>query len=113
MKYDEKLRLFFKNKGLTQKKVSEELNIAPAMISRYINGVSVFPAEFLTALVKHYPEIDLQYIFTEDDAQKTKLASEPTALYDLEEINLVDELQLIEDRIAKVRSVLARKCHEK
>ena len=113
MKYDEKLRLFFKSKGLTQKKVSEELNIAPAMISRYINGVSVFPADFLTALVKHYPDIDLQYIFSEDEVLEKGSVDESIVTSNLSESDLVNELQLIEDKIARVRNVLAQNRHNK
>jgi transcriptional regulator with XRE-family HTH domain len=106
MNYDEKLRIFFKNKGLTQKKVSEEIGIAPAMISRYINGVSVFPADFLISLVKHYPDIDLQYIFTEEE-QNTSVVNEQLEHYGFADFNVIEELQLIEDKIAKVRAVLS------
>ena len=113
MTYDEKLRLFFKSKGLTQKKVSEELNIAPAMISRYINGVSVFPADFLTALVKHYPDIDLQYIFSDDEIVEKDSMDKNKVVTNLSESDLVKELQLIEDKIARVRNVLAQNRHEK
>jgi transcriptional regulator with XRE-family HTH domain len=106
MKYNEKLGSFFKSKKLSQKKVAEKLGFSGAMISRYISGVSVFPAAFLTALLKEFPDIDLHYIFSDEESQEEISVQESKPNYGLSNAELVEELQLIENRIAKVREVL-------
>jgi transcriptional regulator with XRE-family HTH domain len=108
MKYNEKLGSFFKSKKLSQKKVAEKLGFSGAMISRYISGVSVFPAAFLTALLKQFPDIDLHYIFMEEETHEVNAVEESTPNYELSNEDVVEELQLIENRIAKVREVLER-----
>jgi transcriptional regulator with XRE-family HTH domain len=112
MKYNEKLHVFFKSKDLSQKNVAETLGFSPAMISRYLSGVSVFPPEFLTSLIKHFPDIDLRYVFMEDAVEEMVTINEPDAPYNPNDKEVVNELQLIEDKIARIKNVLARKCHE-
>ena len=109
MKYNEKLHLFFKSKGLSQKDVAKSIGYSPAMISRYLSGVSVFPPEFLSSLIKNYPDIDLRYIFTEEEIQVVNAVQESTANYQLSNDELIKELESVEEKIAIIKNVLARK----
>jgi transcriptional regulator with XRE-family HTH domain len=109
MEYYDKLRLFFKNKGLSQKEVGKRLGHAPAMISRFLSGESSFGPEFVVALLKEFPEIDLQYIFSEEKNMNN--ASEPKPLYGLNYDKLDNELKIIEEKITNLRSNLAQNCH--
>jgi transcriptional regulator with XRE-family HTH domain len=107
MKYNEKLRLFFKKKGLSQKEVAEILGHAPAMISRFLSGESNFGPDFIISLVKAFPEIDLKYIFQEEE--EGNMISEPVEYYGIKEQDIVKELELIEEKISSIKKCLARK----
>lgn len=112
MEYNEKMRMFFKSKGLSQKEVSDTLGHAPAMISRFLNGTSDFGPAFIVSLVRAFPDIDLQYIFS-DDAVNSSTVQEPIVNYGIKEKDIVEELELIEQKISSIRNVLTRKCHAK
>lgn len=106
MEYNDKLRLFFKTKDLSQKELSEILGHAPAMISRYLSGESKFGPEFIVSLVKAFPEVDLKEIFTDD---KNDAASEPKPFYGLTDETIDKELKIIGKKVANVREYLAQK----
>lgn len=112
MEYNEKMRMFFKSKGLSQKEVSDLVGTAPAMISRFLNGTSDFGPDFIISLVKVFPDIDLQYIFSKDQTQPIAV-QEPKVDYGTEDDDIIRELELIEKKISSIRKVLARKCHAK
>lgn len=110
MEYNYKLRLFFKNKGLSQKEVGKRLGHAPAMISRFLSGESSFGPEFIVSLVREFPDIDLQYIFSEDET--TNSVQEAKPFYGLNEENIDKEMEVIEQKVANVRKFLAQICHK-
>jgi transcriptional regulator with XRE-family HTH domain len=107
MAYNYKLRLFFKNKGLSQKEVGKRLGHAPAMISRFWSGESSFGPEFIVALVREFPDIDLQYIFS--DEENSNMVQEPNGNYGLKQENIDKELEIIAGKIEEIRKVLAQK----
>lgn len=110
--YNEKLRLYFKKNGISQKEAAERLGHAPAMMSRFLSGASVFDANFIISLVREFPEIDLKYIFS-DDIEKLSIVEEPKIGYGIKEKDIIGELELIEKKISAIRNVLARKSHAK
>ena len=113
MKYHEKLRIFFKAKGLSQKKVAETMVVSPAMMGRYLSGSDNFSPEFITKLVKEFPEIDLKYIFTEDEnIMRHDTVMEPPSEYKKKE-DVLSELEIIENKIALIKIYLAQNCHNK
>ena len=106
MEYNEKLRLFIKSKGLSQRELSDILGYAPAMISRYLSGESKFGPDFIMALVKAFPDVDLKKIFSNE---KKNVISEPKPFYGLSEDTLDKELKIIGKKIENVREYLAQK----
>lgn len=110
--YTDKLRLYFKKIGVSQKEAAERLGHAPAMMSRFLSGVSVFDANFISALVREFPDVDLQYIFS-DQEQDTPIAAEPAPNYGVKEGDVIKELEIIEKKLSSIRDVLARKSHAK
>jgi transcriptional regulator with XRE-family HTH domain len=112
MKYNEKMRLFFKNKRLSQKEVSEILGPAPAMISRFLNGTSDFGPEFIISLVKAFPDIDLKYIFSEDEESKNIDQVEVASIYGSKDKKILVELEEIEKKVLNIKKYLAQKSHE-
>lgn len=112
MEYHEKLRLYLKKNHIPQTEVAERLGHSPAMISRFLSGVSVFDANFVTALVREFPDIDLKYIFS-DQEQDTPIAAEPDPNYGVKEGDVIKELEIIEKKLSSIRDVLAQSCHKK
>lgn len=112
MKYNEKLRLYFKKVNVSQSEVAERLGHSPAMISRFLSGVSTFDANFISALVREFPDVDLKYIFSEN-MNSINHVSEPNVEYGIKEENVVKELEEIENKISIIRKVLAQSCHKK
>lgn len=110
--YTDKLRLYFKKIGVSQKEAAERLGHAPAMMSRFLSGVSVFDANFISALVREFPDVDLKYIFSDQD-QDTPIAAEPVSNYGIKEEDVIKELEIIEKKLSSIRDVLARKSHAK
>jgi transcriptional regulator with XRE-family HTH domain len=110
--YNDKLSAFFKNKGLKQYQIGERLGYSPTMISRYLKGTDKINADFIIILVKEFPDIDLQYIFS-DDVEKKSMVSEPSEDYGLKEKDIIRELELIEQKISSIKECLARKSHAK
>ena len=112
MKYNEKLRLYFKKVNVSQSEVAERLGHSPAMISRFLSGVSTFDANFVAALIREFPDVDLKYIFSEN-TNVVDQASEPNEEYGIKEENVVKELEEIERKISIIRKVLAQNRHIK
>lgn len=112
MKYNEKLRLYFKNNGVSQREAAERLGHAPSMMSRFLSGVSVFDANFIADLVREFPDVDLKYIFSEEE-ENISMVSEPCEDYNIKEEDIVNELEVIERKISNIRNVLAQNRHNK
>lgn len=110
--YYDKLQLFFKSKNLKQYEIAEVLGYSPAMISRYLKGSDKINADFITILITKFPEIDLQYIFS-DDRKELSVVREPNTGYGIKEEDVIQELEMIEKKISDIRNVLARKSHAK
>lgn len=109
MKYNDKLRLFIKSKGISQKEIAQALGHSPAMIGRFLNGTSEFGPTFIVDLLRLYPEIDLKYIFSEDAINHE--VNDTIETYQ-KEVDVISELQIIENTLSELRSYLAQKCHK-
>ena len=108
--YNEKLHLFFKEKGLKQYEIGELLGYSPTMISRYLKGTDKINADFIVKLVKVFPDVDLQYIFSDDEGHS---ASEPKPFYGLDDDSIDKELKNILKKVENVRDYLAQNRHKK
>jgi transcriptional regulator with XRE-family HTH domain len=106
--YYDKLQVFFKEKGLKQYEIGEVLGYSPAMIGRYLKGTDKINADFIVKLVKKFPDVDLQYIFS--DEEESYGLKEPKPFYGLDEKTIDKEMQIIQNKIANVREYLAQKC---
>jgi transcriptional regulator with XRE-family HTH domain len=111
MAYHDKLRLYLKKNNISQVGFADRLGHSPAMISRFLSGTSVFDANFITALVREYPDVDLKYIFS-DQEDETSKAVETAPNYSIKENDIIKELEIIEGKISSIKSVLAQSCHK-
>jgi len=110
--YYNKLQLFFKSKGLKQYEIAEILGYSPTMISRYLKGSDKINSDFILILIKQFPEIDLQYIFSDDRMKSTAVKDAYTG-YSINEEDVIRELEIIQNKISDIKNVLARKSHAK
>lgn len=104
--YNDKLHLFFKEKGLKQYEIGEILGYSPAMIGRYLKGSDKINADFILKLVKKFPDVDLRYIFSDDDGHS---ASEPKPYYSMDDDSIGKELKIIIQKAENVLEYLALK----
>lgn len=109
--YSKKLQYFFKSKNLLNYQVGDILGFSPAMIGRYLNGTTPPKPEFLTQLIKHFPEIDLQELFKEE--HDDNLVSEPQENYPSASEEAMLRIKEIERNLSKVKKFLAQNCHNK
>jgi len=110
MTHTEKMRLYFKNRDISQKEISKKTGQAPAMISRYLSGASSFSSDFIAILIREFPDIDLNYIFS---VKENNEANEPNELYGLTNEIIDKEMEIIQDKLAIVRKYLAQNRHKK
>ena len=54
MKFNEKLRLLIEEKNITQKKLANDLNIAPSTMGGYVQGISEPDFETLKRLAEYF-----------------------------------------------------------
>lgn len=111
--YHKKLKDFFDNKDLSQKRVGEILGYSPAMIGRYLKGTDNINAKFIIKMVKEFPDVDLQYIFSEKENINENMLEEPRESYGLTAMDIDEELEIIITKAEKVREYLAQKRHNK
>lgn len=99
MSYSKKLEAFFKSKGISQKEAAEKLSVSPTMMSRYLRGDAEFSGSFIVRLIATYPDMDLQYIFTDGEPGAV---AEPSASYPAA-VSVIDELSSIQQRIELIK----------
>lgn len=117
MKLDEKLVTLRKEKGLTQLKVAEELNISRQAISRWEVGAAVPSIENLKSLSELY-EVPIDYLLSESterpmfvgEAEKQPLETPPRK--ENEKINIIIVVSILIFVVVSIfiyRSVIAEK----
>jgi len=105
--YYEKIREFFKEKGLKQREVAEIMGYSETMIGRYFKGINKVDAVFITLLVEKFPDIDLQYIFTENKGNDLGILNEPTEAY--EKTTILSDIGEIETKLNRIKERLIQK----
>ena len=106
--YHEKLKVYFKSKGLKQKEVAKILDCSENQISKYLRGVDRMSSTVISNLKKNFPDINLEDIFS-DTEQEHNLIQEPS----MDGYMNVDyELSQMQIRIGEIREHLARKSHD-
>jgi len=112
MAYYEKLALFFKSKGVSQSEVGQKLGYGKASMSKFLNGNSVIDSVFITKLVKEFPDVDLNTVFSEKE-ELVGIVMEPPTMYKINKDNIDQELEEILERLGKIKNVLAQNRHKK
>jgi len=107
MMYYEKLSLFFKTKKVSGAEIGRKLGYSTSSISKFLSGNSAIDSSFILLLVKEFPDIDLQYIFSEEEENNS--VAEPQSFYGLTDEKVIKELEIIEKKVANVREYLAQK----
>ena len=105
MSFHEKLKQYLKSTGLSQTELAERIGYSQTMTSRYLSS-SKPNYEFLNALIKVFPEIDLNYLFKEDADEHL---AEGGSTYSKDEVVLIDEIEL---RLHFLKEILTQKRHE-
>jgi transcriptional regulator with XRE-family HTH domain len=108
MGFSKKIKEFFDSKGLTQRDVGKIMdNYNEQMVSRYMNSDEI-SATFIKKIAKYFPDADIDYLIREENDTNNVL-NEPSDSYNTEAVQLVVE---IEERLNKLKEILALKCHQ-
>ncbi|MBW4362117.1 hypothetical protein [Flavobacterium taihuense] len=109
MGFSEKIKKYFDSKGLTNREVARIMdNYNEKLVGRYVNSDEISKT-FIKKLRKYFPDADLNYLTSEDNDTNDML-QEPSDSYSTEAIQLVVE---IEDRLTRLKEILAQNCHNK
>lgn len=104
MAYNEKLHYFLKSKNMTNKEMAEMLSVSETMIGRYMSGDANFPPVFLSKLVLVFPDVDLNYIFSDEKSRMDEVAEEATVYP--RTINISNEIEIIQQRLELIKKSL-------
>jgi transcriptional regulator with XRE-family HTH domain len=105
----EKLNKFFKERKISNRQLSVTLGYSETMIGRYLKGRDNINAEFIGILIKNYPEINLQYMFSDSFAEgeeEVNLAQEQDESYNF---NVIKEIEDVEKKLNRIKAELAKK----
>lgn len=109
MNYQDRIRLFFKGKGIKLVDAAVKVGYSQSLFSQYLNSRDV-NLEFINKLIGAYPEIDLNYVFKgESEASKAGLliSAEPETPYLSQKAEeLLDNMEAI---IKEMRAEVTRK----
>lgn len=105
MNFQEKLKLYLKSTGLSQKELGEKLGYSDTMMSRYLNSNKP-NYEFLNALIEAFPKINLNYLFKDEIINEL---AEESAVYTKNELGLVEE---IDQRLRLLKEKLTQERHD-
>lgn len=109
MGFSKKIKEFFAGKGLSQRDVSKVMDdYNEQMVSRYMNSDEI-SATFIKKIAKYFPDADIDYLVRDDDETKEVL-NETGESYNTEAVQLVVE---IEERLTKLKDILAQNRHNK
>lgn len=87
MKINEKIKLFFNNKRMSNTEIGQLYGCTSATVGNYLNGNREIPSDFIVWLKITYPDIDLNILFKDDE---------------ITEISVIK----LEDNTAKKREIL-------
>lgn len=109
MGFSKKIKEFFASKGLTQRDVSRIMDdYNEQLVGRYVNSDEISKT-FIKKIAKYFPDADIDYLIREDD-DTNDILKEPSDSYNTEAVQLVTE---IEERLTKLKEILAQNCHNK
>ena len=104
MEFNKRLKHFFESKGLKNKDLEKILGWSDVMVGRYLS-INKPNYEFLMAVKRNFPDVDLNYLFEEDENNVVK---EDQNHY-LSNEALIDT---IEYKLKELRIRLAQDSHE-
>ena len=107
MGFSKKIKEFFASKGLHKKRdIAKAIDHNEVVVGRWLKSNKP-TALFLESLKKHFPDAPLAYLLEDDDPKD--ILNEPGDSYSTEAVKLVVE---IEERLTKLKDILARKSHD-
>ncbi len=110
MGFSEKIKLYFKERNLSNRDVAKIMKTSEVMIGKFVNTDN-YSKTFLEKLTIHFPELSIDYLIKDNIESLDQLnrPSENTNNND-RVTELVNE---IEERLNEIKKILAQNCHKK
>ncbi len=110
MGFSKKIDEYFKNKGLNNREIGKIMDgYNEQLVGRYRNSDEISKT-FIKKIAKYFPDANIDYLIKEDEEDLLSILNEPNAIYSSEPTQLIEE---IEDRLHKLKEILAQNCHNK
>lgn len=104
MGFHKKIKEYFEKQNISNRQIAEVIGYSDVMTGRYLKS-SKPNYEFILALKKAYPDIDLNYLFEDDEGNS--ILNEDGSNYKNPEV-IIDK---IDYQLKELRRVLAQNSH--
>mgnify|MGYP003604674393 FL=1 len=112
MGFSEKIKLYFKEKNLSNRDVAKMMETSEVMIRKFVNTDN-YSKTFLEKLTVHFPELSIDYLI-KDNIKSLDQLNEPNETYNNNNNERVTELvSEIEEKLNEIKNLLAQNCHNK
>ena len=89
---------------MTKKKMAEMLQVNETMLGRYMSGEANFPPLFLCKLISVFPEVDLNYIFSDEKTNLDQVAEEGNDYPNSS--NIKNDIEIIYEKLERIKKAL-------
>lgn len=111
MGFSEKIKLYFKEKNLTNRDVAKMMETSEVMIGKFVNTDN-YSKTFLEKLTVHFPELSIDYLI-KDNIKSLDQLNEPNETYNNNNARVTELVSEIEDKLNEIKNLLAQNCHNK
>ena len=94
MEINEKIKIFFKEKGLDHTQIGAQYGVSQQTITNYLNKKREIPLSFIVWMKEEYPDIDVNSIFCQNDDYITLISAAMT--------NRKETKKAVLDKIGKI-----------
>lgn len=104
MGFSQKIKSYFKEKNMTIREVAQQMdNYNETVVGRYMSSDKI-SGTFITKLKKHFPDIDINYMISED--VENNIVKEGNEVYKIRSTEIIEE---IEERLTELKKIVTPK----
>jgi predicted transcriptional regulator len=110
MGFEKKIKLYFKQRGLSNRDVAKIMETSEVMIGKFINTDN-YSKTFIEKLIQHFPDVSIDYLI-KDTVESPDQLNEPSQTYNNSD-KVIELIADVEDKLKEIKKLLAQNCHNK
>lgn len=110
MGFSEKIKLYFKQRGLSNRDVAKIMETSEVMIGKFMNTDN-YSKTFIEKLVQHFPDVSIDYLIR-DEIESPDQLNEPGQAYNNSD-RVIELIADVEEKLKEIKELLAQNCHNK